>query len=261
MYGKTKRGMHYYICAPRRGYLPDGHPARGNFWIREEHILDGVTDFLAERVFGRYRADLLTIDGERLQVDHARSRAARIATLREQIVDNDDRSRRQIRSFELVEKPDPDWVRGINERRAELLAEKASLETELAALEDEVQDEANRDLLELLPVSPIDLDDLSDEVSRGLFDALRLEVRYNRDTDSARCRITLSGNTITSVAGAARLALVRGSTDTERQTNEEDRVAMPNDVDSGVPFCVVPPAGLGPAHWAAWIFARFAGTS
>jgi DNA invertase Pin-like site-specific DNA recombinase len=191
MNGKTKRGIHYYVCAPRRGYLHGDHPAPGNIWIREDYLLAGVEQFFAERVFGPYRTDLLASDAERLFADQVRSRANNIAGLRGQIADLHQRRRQLARNFELIKDPDQAWLRDIHERRAELRSQITNLENQLAALEDHEEEIANRDPLDLLPIRPLDLGDLPDELSRRLFASLRLEVRYNRDTDTATCRIGL----------------------------------------------------------------------
>lgn len=39
----------------------------------------------------------------------------------------------------------------------------------------------------------IGVDQLPEELARALFEALRLEIRYNRDTRTATCRVTLTG--------------------------------------------------------------------
>jgi hypothetical protein len=52
MYGKTRRGHGYYVCAPKKGYLPDGHPGAGSFWIGEQALLTQLGEFLNQRVFG-----------------------------------------------------------------------------------------------------------------------------------------------------------------------------------------------------------------
>nr|AGS49998.1 hypothetical protein [uncultured bacterium esnapd26] len=43
---------------------------------------------------------------------------------------------------------------------------------------------------------------MPDELSRRLFEALRLEIHYDGVTNEALCRITLTGDTIEAVARA-----------------------------------------------------------
>ncbi|MFD5177480.1 hypothetical protein ACFWM1_16835 [Nocardia sp. NPDC058379] len=48
-------------------------------------------------------------------------------------------------------------------------------------------------LLDALPTGTIDVQDLPEELARSLFEALRLEIRYNRTHHRATYRITLVG--------------------------------------------------------------------
>jgi hypothetical protein len=75
-----------------------------------------------------------------------------------------------------------DFVRDVNNRRVELQAERTRLEEQLAAFEDEVREAVNPELLDCLPIAGVDLDLLPDEVSRPLFEALRLEIHYDYET-------------------------------------------------------------------------------
>jgi hypothetical protein len=54
----------------------------------------------------------------------------------------------------------------------------------------------------------IEVDQLPEELVRALFEALRLEIRYNRDTNTATCRVTLTGPTITAASRTAHDAAV-----------------------------------------------------
>ena len=44
---------------------------------------------------------------------------------------------------------------------------------------------------------------MPDDLSRRLFDVLRLEINYDRSTNLATCRVTLSGDTVRAVAQAS----------------------------------------------------------
>jgi site-specific DNA recombinase len=63
-------------------------------------------------------------------------------------------------------------------------------------------------LIDYLPVNAVDLAALPDELSRRLFEALRLEISYDCRTRPATCRVTLVGETIDAVARASRDAVV-----------------------------------------------------
>jgi hypothetical protein len=100
-------------------------------------------------------------------------------------------STQQITSV-VVETPGRQFIRDINERRAELLAQKEDLERQLAQLEGQVDQAPNPDPLSRLPVTPVDLALMPDELSRRLFEALRLEIHYDGVTNEALCRIALN---------------------------------------------------------------------
>ena len=251
MYGKTSHGVSYYVCAPKPGYVPAGHPAASSCWVREEPVVEGLSEFLADRIFGQYRRDLLASSLTTGGDSDSNDRDRRIATLERSLADNERRRRSLIRNLELVddqENPDPDLKHDFAERRAELRAERTKFERELEDLRDQVRQAPNPALLGLLPVGAVDLVRLPDEISRRLFAALRLEIRYNRDTRTARCRVTLYGDTARSVAKIG--SSIVGSKPTER-VHGDDQGRGPKVIDGErrLPsFCLVPPAGFEPAH-------------
>src|SRR5262249_26049378 len=128
--------------------------------------------------------------------------------LRRNITDTEAKIKRTVRNLELVEDPDQDLIRDINERRAELRAHKQHCETQLAELEARILDAPNPDLIDALPVMEIQIDQLPEDLARSLFEALRLEIHYNKHTNTATCRITLTGQTISTARRAAHNATV-----------------------------------------------------
>ena len=66
----------------------------------------------------------------------------------------------------------------------------------------------NPDLLSRLPVSPVDLTEMPDEVSRKLFEALRLEMTYDHEQHQVRIHVTLTGDTIATVSRTAESVVV-----------------------------------------------------
>ncbi|MDT8915142.1 hypothetical protein [Amycolatopsis sp. PS_44_ISF1] len=166
---------------------------------------------------------------------------------RRAITNIDVKIKRVIRNFELVDEPDEDFVRDIRERRNELRAQRDQLETRLAEAERHVQVAPNPDLLDALPVTKINVDQLPEELARALFDALRLEIRYNRDTHTATCRVTLTGPAITAASRTARDAAVV-SLDYARQRCEQrkQQAEQAHHPAGGgpVPILVVPSAGV-----------------
>ena len=67
---------------------------------------------------------------------------------------------------------------------------------------------------------------MPDELSRKLFEALRLEIRYDPDARRATCRVTLVGDTIDTVARTATEAVVIPLQ--QRGTNENRESEMQN---------------------------------
>lgn len=130
MKGKTRRGIAHYVCAPKKGYRPEGHPAVTPY-IREDHLLREITRFLAARVFGAYRHALLSTSLQTLQETQRQEHDGHIANLQRAIADTDTKSKRLLRSLEATDEPDPDLLRDINERRAELRAIRTELERQL----------------------------------------------------------------------------------------------------------------------------------
>ena len=251
-FGKTPHsqiGTAYYVCTPKKHYRPEGHPP--SFWVREDSLLTGLNDFLATRVFGQARHYLLDRNLRILDETRRREREQRIASLRQAISDSETKSKRLLRNMELVDEPDQDFIRDLNERRAELRAERENLKEQLAALEDEAHQAPNPDLLSRLPVTPIDLAVLPDDLSRRLFEALRLEIHYDATINEALCRITLTADTIEAVSRTTRETTVsplrRKSTASHDHGGKEKQM---NGRTDHATICMVPPAGFEPAHTA-----------
>lgn len=79
-------------------------------------LLDKINSFLSDHVFGDYRRQLLGANLRYLDTTIQQEREQQVAGLRRAIADI--KIRRTIRNFELVDDPDEEFVRDINERRA-----------------------------------------------------------------------------------------------------------------------------------------------
>jgi site-specific DNA recombinase len=245
MYGKTRRGHGYYVCAPKKGYVPDGHPGAGSFWIREQALLAQLGEFLNQRVFGPDRETLLRASLDRHQDTETTTRAERISALRRAITDTE--ARRLVRNLELIDDPDQDFIRDINTRRAELRGHKLQLETDLDQLETQAQQAPNPDLLTALPLGQIDLEHLPEDLTRRLFELLRLEIRYDRNTNQARYRITLGADTIHAAHDTAQQAVVLPFARPTHGNRSRTDGTTDTSGQPPVPILVVPPAGFEPA--------------
>jgi hypothetical protein len=132
-------------------------------------------------------------------------------------------------------------------------ADRAGLIGQLSpALRKELAHAPNPALLDQLPVSPVDLPELPDDISRRLFEALRLEISSDHDHEQVTFRITLTGDTIDVVRRITEAVVLpfrrtrTGSISTGRYASDsgEDRSNQANgDV---VPFFMVPPTGFEP---------------
>jgi site-specific DNA recombinase len=204
MCGKSRHADDlYYGCQPAGGAL-EGHPK--SLWVSEPRLVAGVYAFFAKHVFG---ADRRQLPAQQYDGSDDRRREQDIASIRRKHDDIAARRKRLVRSLELTDDPDGDLVRDVNVRLAELRADSERLANEAAGLEGAVPDVA---LLDSLPVADVDLARLPDAQARALFDAFRLEVRYDRTANVAHCQVTVSADT--------RL--------------------------DPVTFCVVPPVGVEP---------------
>ncbi len=251
MFGKTRHQHSYYVCAPKKGYVPDGHPAGGAFFVREDLLLTRLSEFLSHHVFGAYRRSLLDTGIRTLDLAAQQERAQQVAALRRSIADTDAKITRTIRNLELVDEPDQDFIRDITERRAELRAHKQQFQTQLAEVDQRILHAPNPELIDALPITKIQLDELPAELARALFEALRLEIHYNKHTNRATCRITLTGHTITAASRTAHTAAViplertRPAHGQQTRSNKDQATTATNDQPG--PILVVPPAGFEPA--------------
>ncbi|GAB2997335.1 hypothetical protein GCM10023080_074140 [Streptomyces pseudoechinosporeus] len=191
--GKPSGRTVYYVCAPKAEYRPEGHPP--SIWMREDALLGHLAAFLCVHVFGTARHQLLkahtgVVDAEQ------RERQQRLSSLRTAAADCAARSRRLLQNMELLDWPDLGLVHEIAARHAVLRAQRQNLQQQLAAALKDVDDHERHRAgmvkpLSQVPVAPAQLSCLPDELSRPLFDTLRLAVRYDGRTGEAVCRIVL----------------------------------------------------------------------
>lgn len=250
MFGKTRHQHSYYVCAPKKGYAPEGHPTGGTFFVREDILLDRISEFLSHHVFGAYRRSLLDAHIRSLDLTAHQEHEQRVTALRRSITETETKIKRTIRNLELVDDPGQDLIRDITERRAELRAQKQQFETQLAEVEQLILHAPNPDLIDALPVAKIQIDKLPEELTRSLFEALRLEIHYNKLTNTATCRITLTGQTLDAARNAAHDATVTAASHQQAHDQKTRPSAGQADITTDThagPMLVVPSAGFEPA--------------
>ena len=207
MFGKTLRGKTYYACQPglnlgqaARDRHPD-HP--GSIWVREDGLIDGLQRFLNERVFGRDRRDLIAADLDTETAHNRRDNAKRRAALERAINEVGERQRRLIDTLETQDDPTGVIFGRVRQRVADLEATRTEKIAELADLDQNTTAVPDPDLLEQLPEIELDWAAIPADVQRDLFNALQLEIRYDRTTNTARGQITLVDDTIARIPVAA----------------------------------------------------------
>lgn len=228
MFGKTRRQTAYYTCLPAHGYRPDGHPP--TIYVREDQLMDGITQFFASNIFGsarkaRLRSALLQAS-EREVDGYAQGRRA----LQRAIEDLDVRRARLINTLEVTDDPTGDLARDVQERMTNLARQKADKVAQLRELNMAQPVRHAPDLLDALPEGVPSLDRLPEELLRELFDVFRLQVRYDKTTHTATCTVTLTGETVDIAS-----------------TVSDEALQEPNG-HLTVPVRVVPPVGFEPTH-------------
>ncbi|XVQ15111.1 recombinase family protein [Spirillospora sp. CA-255316] len=227
MFGRNNRvGTAYYICKPPKGYVPEGHPP--SYWIREDLLLKGLNDYFNRDVFGEHRRSRLSALFTDAETQAANEHQAAVEAIRKTINDLTQRRERLIASLEHVEVPDPEFTRDVNARAAHLSAERDEKKTKLAELENARPTRQCPTLLDEIPAGSIDLGRVPEATLRKLFEAFRLEMRYDRKTNKVRCQVTVTPEVI-----PAQRKAVKDALEDEKPVHDGDRARV----------CGVPPAG------------------
>lgn len=126
-------------------------------------------------------------------------------------------------------------LRDIRIRSAELNNDRNTKLAQLAEIEATQPIRAQPELLDFLPTGPVDLDRMPEKIARDMFEAFRLEIRYDHRINTADCQITLTGAAIQTQQQAAQEALTA--------------VTVADDHPSA-PICLVLPTGSHTNHLA-----------
>jgi site-specific DNA recombinase len=198
MFGKTRHGNPYYSCQPGRSRgkvaveRDPRHPP--TLYVREDALLQGIFRFLGERIFGPNRRELLHADLEVLDDEQMREKNARIKALRRAIEAIEARQARQVRNLEMDDDSDGIMFRQIRSRLHELESERLLKIQQLSELEIPGVESPPQamELLDELPVIDFEPGSVPEANLRHLFEAFRLQVRYDKIDNQAQCRVTLS---------------------------------------------------------------------
>ncbi len=211
MSGNHRHNSVYYMCHPRannRG-RPDkyaGHEKAA--YIREDAVLDAVSSFYADRVFGPDRRDLLTADLTAVDDHETRRRETERDRLQRALADL---ARRQDNVMRQAQDggPDDPFAQGLRqtyndlegERRATLAAIAELDAADQAAPARSTADDA--ELLDALPHLALNLADAPEPLIRGLFETTHLAVRLHEGSDEVTISIRLPVDDLPAIAHAA----------------------------------------------------------
>ncbi len=194
MHGKRRKGHTYYACSYGTDYgetaAAEVHGGAKWIYLREDHVLDLVERFLAQRVFGPLRLDRLEkqLAAERRGRRTEGQRAAK--RLRDQIADLDRRMKAQVQALEAGVEPEL-----VAERIAELRADRETAQATLADLHPQDVDEREDVLAERLRRVP-DLTqayrDATPEIQRQTLDAFDIQVLVDKPNGRIEISATIS---------------------------------------------------------------------
>jgi len=139
-----------------------------------------------------------------------RDHHAKLDAIKRAITDPDNRRARLVHQLETTDDFDGQLIRDINARAAHLAAEREHKTAQLTELERTPPVAPCPELIDALPTGSslnLDLARLPEPQLRHLFEAFRLQVRYDRRTHTATCRIVLAGEILAQQTSAAERAL------------------------------------------------------
>lgn len=149
MIGKAPRRHTYYTCGPHKNLGPKvkqmfpDHPP--SIYVREDELLAGISEFIAERVFGPNRRAMLEKDlGDLDRRDNDSARAEKEALLKA-LDEIGRRPARQVLALERDDDPDGLFFRRVRERLGELEGERKEIEAKLEALNAQATDDSGDD--------------------------------------------------------------------------------------------------------------------
>lgn len=213
MNGAERRGHLYYQCWPRgnnRG-RPDkyaGHPK--TIYIREDAVLDAVSQFYADRVFGILRHELLAADIAGIDDRAARQRQTDRERLQRTV---ENLTRRQDSVLRQAQDGDPDdpFTKALRNTYNELETEKTAAVSDIDQLNAANQAEPCRPadadiaLLDALPYLRLNLSVAPEKLLQRLFEISQLSIRLHDNAARATITITLPADHVPAIAHAATI--------------------------------------------------------
>jgi hypothetical protein len=204
-----------------------------------------VQDFFATRIFGPDRTSFIAQVNDAATARQAAERAEKIDNIKKAISEADTRKENLLRTLELADAMDLDFVRSVQKRVADIKTERNRLQQDLDHAVAESPDEDNPALLDAMPFGGIKLVDLPDDLQRAVYSRFGLEITYDKRIPYVGVQVTLDGEIVNERRETA-IAALAASLDPKTQTPGLIRdVRVPNE-PLGPLVCRVPPVGFEP---------------
>ncbi len=218
--GRTvKRRWVYYRCpaveADPVGVLrriPD-HPK--TLHVREDYLLDGILDFFAQRIFHPRRRQRLDDQLQATTQDTTSDLQRQRRALERAIQDLTAQQQRLAITLACQQDDEGRLFAQVRQQFYDLERQREQRRRELAALDERQTDIDALELLDALPTTSGRLGELPEPVLRRLFQAFQLKVDYDRHTNWATIHVTLCGDDLDELHGAAAAALQNAPTEPE----------------------------------------------
>ncbi|MDQ1307208.1 MAG: site-specific recombinase [Actinomycetota bacterium] len=221
MSGKTHNQRPHYVCYPKNGQRPTGHPV--SIIVREEPLLTFLGTFFNTHLLGPDRAEHLAATIRDQVPGPAPDHTHRLAALNQQIADLAGKQQRLLHQAENGDPSDP-FTAGLRNRYNDLDIQRRKLEQERCSIGLPVSGPAPstaQDLLSCLPIATLDLTRMPPDILRDLCEAFRIRITFDRTTRQIHFSAQVEATAI---------------------PQQRHILSAPN-----VRICDVPPAGLEPA--------------
>jgi hypothetical protein len=210
MSGNHRGSRTYYVCWPRsnnRG-RPDtyhGHPK--TVYLRERPILEAISQFFGDRVFGPHRRDLFAADFATVDQRACQDRQDLRARLKRQLTAIARRQEALVRQAQDGDPHDP-FTQALRGSYNQLESEKTTTLAQLDDLDTADQAEpqpattADTGLLDALPYLAINLHKAPEPLLRRLFEITQLTIREH-DSEEVTITMTLPADNSQQLASIA----------------------------------------------------------
>jgi site-specific DNA recombinase len=199
----------YYTChhdpGDPRHAAPDGHPR--TISVREDHLLEAIHQFFAQRVFDPDRAALLAADLPASAADDQARRDRQAAALHKRLRQIDAAENAHAREIETLAHLDNPHAPAVTALRSRVLARFTELEDERAQINTQLADLAKTDtgpgdpaLLDALPMLGDLLAGASARLQQQLYAAFDLQALYKKNMHQVTIHVTITDSTPRAVA-------------------------------------------------------------